>query len=101
MARPKTTTSTQRNEEKPQEAKVEVNDVKTTEKKQPTARKSKVGNFYMKVKYFESSRDADQITTFDLKGDYKELGEITLPPEHAERLNRSAKWSGIYYKKIN
>lgn len=90
MARPKATQA-QGNEEKTQEVKAEA-------KKQE--KKSKVGKFYQKIQYFESSRDTDQTTTFDLKGQSKVLCTISLPEEHANRLNKSAKYSGIYYKEV-
>jgi hypothetical protein len=68
--------------------------------KAPTKRqkKSKVGKFYNKVQYLNSAKDQDQTTTFDLKGEKKVLGKISLPESTARILNRQTKWSGIAYE---
>lgn len=96
MARPKAVKS----DEETTQA-VTANEAATEQvKKQAQSKKSKVGKFYEKVQFFERSADADQITTFDLKGQSKVLCVISLPEVHAIRLNKSAKYSGVLYREV-
>lgn len=65
-----------------------------------TLGKSKVGKRYQKIRFLESSKDSDQVTTFDLKGEFKIEFEITLPESTAKTLNLQTPYSGVKYEEI-
>lgn len=62
--------------------------------------KSKVGKRYQKIRFLESSKDSDQVTTFDLKGEFKIEYEITLPESTAKTLNLQTPYSGVKYEEV-
>lgn len=62
--------------------------------------KSKVGKRYQKIRFLESSKDSDQVTRFDLKGEFKIEFEITLPESTAKTLNLQTPYSGVKYVEV-